>query len=377
MTHATLSVLMTNYNHAHYLPVSVGAILAQERSPTELLIVDDRSTDDSLSVLERFERERPIVRVLRNEKNVGVVANINRLVSLSSGDYIYGAAADDWVLPGFFAEAMELLERYPQAALCLSPCWLMSETGERLGMSPAEPIVDQPRYLPPDECAQLVRRHVPWISGPSCILRRDAVVAEGLYDPTLHSFCDEFLNTVLALKHGVCYIPTPRACIRMSHSGYAASSIGNTEIARRIRTRAVELMLTRYADLFPESYAREWEARFRFNIQRRALRRLYPDHEARLAQILEGDRVGYVLGNTLLSAAHRVVTLVLALYLVLRSPHLIPLLTRRRLMRALHTLARGHAASLWAKWRRLLAMTAQPTQRSSPISPCSAQRRRT
>src|SRR3954464_2600182 len=71
MNTPTLSVLMPNYNHAHYLPTSVGAILAQSYQPMEILILDDGSTDGSYSILEEFARLEPRIRLSRNERNMG------------------------------------------------------------------------------------------------------------------------------------------------------------------------------------------------------------------------------------------------------------------------------------------------------------------
>ena len=56
MTTPTLSVIMGNYNHAHYLVESIPAILNQSFRPKEFIIIDDASTDNSVEIIEGFAK---------------------------------------------------------------------------------------------------------------------------------------------------------------------------------------------------------------------------------------------------------------------------------------------------------------------------------
>ena len=72
----TVSVVLSNYNHAHFLPDALGAIVGQSYLPKEILITDDASTDNSVAVIEEFSSKFPIVRLLRNEQNIGGIGNV-------------------------------------------------------------------------------------------------------------------------------------------------------------------------------------------------------------------------------------------------------------------------------------------------------------
>src|SRR5437762_2359536 len=95
MSLPTLSVVVPNYNHAHYLPKCLAAILGQSLPPTEVIMIDDGSTDNSLEVLGQLAREHPNLHVHRNERNRGVVWTANRGIDLAQGDYLFFTAADD------------------------------------------------------------------------------------------------------------------------------------------------------------------------------------------------------------------------------------------------------------------------------------------
>src|SRR4051812_21669960 len=118
MSRSSLSVVMPNYNHSHYIGEALEAILGQTFRPMEVIVVDDASTDNSVEVIEQFVRRDSAVRLLRNEQNSGPVPTVNLGLKQASGDYVYTMAADDKILPTFFEKSMNLLAQYPQAGLC-------------------------------------------------------------------------------------------------------------------------------------------------------------------------------------------------------------------------------------------------------------------
>ena len=125
----TLSVVMANYNHGKFVRSALEAITEQSFKPTEIIVIDDCSTDDSIEVLERLEREHSNLSLVRNESNQGVISSFNRVLELATGDYVYPASADDLVLPGLFEKSMNLFTRYPRAGICTALVRIIDEEG--------------------------------------------------------------------------------------------------------------------------------------------------------------------------------------------------------------------------------------------------------
>ena len=95
MSGPTLSVILPNYNHARYLSEAIEAIASQSHAADEFLILDDASTDNSLEIIEKFQKRYSQIRVLRHEQNRGVLEANRRLFEEARGDYVFAAAADD------------------------------------------------------------------------------------------------------------------------------------------------------------------------------------------------------------------------------------------------------------------------------------------
>ena len=64
----TVAILMSVYNGAAYLWSSLTGICEQETPANEIILVDDGSTDHTLSVMQLFEKEHPQIKIIKNEK---------------------------------------------------------------------------------------------------------------------------------------------------------------------------------------------------------------------------------------------------------------------------------------------------------------------
>ena len=88
-----VSVIMPNYNSSLYIGQAVSSVVAQTYQNWELIIVDDCSTDDWVTVLEPFDDPR--IKVIRNSENCGAAASRNRAIDAATGRWIAFLDSDD------------------------------------------------------------------------------------------------------------------------------------------------------------------------------------------------------------------------------------------------------------------------------------------
>lgn len=203
MRTADISVVIANRNHARCLPRALDAVLTQSLPAREIIVIDDQSTDESASLLERYGGLFPSLRLVKNETHLGVTSSFNRGFALATSAYIVPAAADDYLLPGFFAQAMAELQRYPRAGICLAhgSC-TAGDDGPLVVNDPG--WSERPIYLSPEEVCQRVWHGLPVSAN---VIRRDALVEVGGFRPELAWYSDWFANLVIAFRHGVIHIP--------------------------------------------------------------------------------------------------------------------------------------------------------------------------
>jgi hypothetical protein len=247
MPRPLLSVFMPNYNHGRFLRRSLGRILGQSFGDIELVVIDDGSTDDSVAIIEDFARQDARVRFLRNEHNRGVIYTLNRALAETRADWVFGASADDLSLPGFFADAMRLTRAHPEAAICCGRVGMVGDSGEVFGESP-ESWAGRPGYLSPAEVASRIRRS--GVPG-TAICRRDALLAAGAYDGSLRWLADWFPYQVLALRHGVCFLPRRVALSHWTPASFSAAQRDPEASRGVLREVLLRLRSEAFADVRP------------------------------------------------------------------------------------------------------------------------------
>jgi hypothetical protein len=244
-----LSVLLPNYNHASTLPGALGALLSQRYDPFEIVAVDDGSTDESVAILAEYARRDHRVRLFENGVNLGVNATLNRALAHARGDWVYGSASDDLVLPGFFEKSMGLLLRHPHAALCCSnPASFDDATGtisdNPVGWSRRE------RYFAPRELARVMRGRA--IAGHTAIARRDCFGAAGGWAPGLRWYGDWFALLVMGFRHGVCFLPETLALFRETGASYSWAGLRHPDLQAQALGELLErLQSSEFRDLLP------------------------------------------------------------------------------------------------------------------------------
>lgn len=126
-----VSVVMSVYNGAERLRTSVESVLAQEGVDLEFIIVDDGSTDQSPTMLERFAKADPRVRVIR-QGNAGLTRALIRGCAAARGRYIARQDVGDLFLPGKLAAQIEYFSGNPRAAMISCGTRFVGPAGEIL-----------------------------------------------------------------------------------------------------------------------------------------------------------------------------------------------------------------------------------------------------
>lgn len=106
MQQPEISIILPAYNAAMYITQTINSLLQQTFTNFELLIVDDGSADNTVSIIKNFTDRRIVL--IQNEHNLGLVKTLNKAAKLCKGKYIARMDADDIALP----ERLQLQKKF-------------------------------------------------------------------------------------------------------------------------------------------------------------------------------------------------------------------------------------------------------------------------
>jgi glycosyltransferase involved in cell wall biosynthesis len=90
-----VSIALCTYNGAMYLAEQLDTLVCQTYSPIEIIVVDDCSNDETITILKAYAEKYPQFKIYQNENNLGFIANFERAVTLCTGEFIALCDQDD------------------------------------------------------------------------------------------------------------------------------------------------------------------------------------------------------------------------------------------------------------------------------------------
>ncbi len=155
-----VSVIVTNYNYAHFLQEAVDSVTNQNYKNLEIIVVDDCSTDNSADVIANLSSSRELIK-LKTPQNSGTAATRNLGLTAATGEVIAFLDADDYYYPDKIAASVAKILEYDVIGLVYSDYDI-----ERNGVKTREfKFPFNPMYL-----------------AQSCIVSTNSVIAKSVFD---------------------------------------------------------------------------------------------------------------------------------------------------------------------------------------------------
>lgn len=183
----SITVLMPVYNAARFLKEAIESILNQTWGNFEFLIVDDGSSDDSVSIIRSYSDPR--IRLVLNDTNLGLSPTLNKGLGLAQGAFIARMDADDVSAPIRLERQRHAFLKDPELVGVSTAVTILNVHGEPLSMLPV---------LVGDEQIRRALSVTNPLAHASMMFRRDAVLALGGYNPDTNPVEDFDLWTRLS-----------------------------------------------------------------------------------------------------------------------------------------------------------------------------------
>ena len=209
-----VSVIVPNYNHARFLTERIDSILQQDYQDYELILLDDKSTDNSAEVLASYATHPKVSHLIVNDVNSGSpFIQWQKGLELAQGEYIWLAESDDVAAPDFLSTLSACAKSQPDIALAFARSYRIDEHGNNQGFNAWGEVIEPSRWESPfvndgdNEIANfLIHRNT--IPNASAVLFKKALGLKHISDIVDFRYCGDWLFWILLASHGnVAYRP--------------------------------------------------------------------------------------------------------------------------------------------------------------------------
>lgn len=226
MEQPVISVVMPAYNAADHIGSAVESILDQTFEDFELVVVDDGSTDQTVSVVESYKDDR--IRTIRLGGNTGIPSARNRGTEAARGQYVACHDADDRSHPERFERQVAYLDGREEVAAVGTGAVLVDEYGKRIAR---RHVFTTPSLADLVEVCHFVHA--------SMLFRRSALEAVGGYDEWFATAEDYDLILRLADEFEVRNVDEPLYEVQLHGDSAYASQLKEVWLYDRLAAKKV------------------------------------------------------------------------------------------------------------------------------------------
>ncbi|MFM4704352.1 glycosyltransferase [Aeromonas bivalvium] len=215
-----VSILIPVFNHEKYIEECLTSIINLTYSNIEVLICDDGSADNSLSIVKAWCLQHPGLNVkVFTQENKGVCHTLNRLLSEASGEFITICASDDALLPDSISLRLAAMHSDPAIEAVIGDAVVINGDSVEVNRSAMKSLYNANfSALAARPARELVFN---WsVVGPTLLVKRSLYNKIGMYDPNLLVEDRDFYLRCLAIN-GLKFIPDIVAKYRV-HSDNAS-----------------------------------------------------------------------------------------------------------------------------------------------------------
>ncbi|HWY37460.1 MAG TPA: glycosyltransferase family 2 protein [Bacteroidia bacterium] len=225
---ARISIITVTYNSAQTLEQTIQSVLLQDHEDVEYIVVDGRSSDDTLSVIRNYRHK---IDHFISEKDDGLYHALNKGIALATGDIIGILHADDFYISDD----------------------VLTAVAETFKMNDADAVYADLYYVDKDNTDKIVRK---WRSGnytpgkflwgwmpphPAFFVKKEMYNRYGVFNTSLRSAADYELMLRLIHKHKIKLAYLPQYIVKMRTGGQSNASIANRVKANKEDRKAWEL----------------------------------------------------------------------------------------------------------------------------------------
>lgn len=220
-----VTVCIPVFNGEAFIGDTLEALLQQDYESYEVIVIDNASEDKTREIVKNFEDRG--VRLLVNEKNLGMTGNFNECLKHAEGDYVQILCSDDRLANDCLKKKVAALEANPSCVMCVSATEIRDDDGK---VRMVRRSFSRDMMIKGSDMIKKSFRKRNLYGEPSNVLIRTSAISDGTgFDPQMYYAVDWEFWLRLSLKGDVYYINEPLAAFYMRSGSETGSLLKKKE----------------------------------------------------------------------------------------------------------------------------------------------------
>ncbi len=220
-----ISICIPTYNSSAYIRETIQSVLQQTYPFIECVVVDDCSADDTVDIVKSFQDSR--IRLVVNEKNLGMTGNWNKCLHLAQGRYMKLLCADDLLHPDAIAREYAAIRKRAGVQMVVSDTSLIDLHNRKVGAYKRWPVFGQADGKKLAKVSIMLNN---FFGAPCNVLFSRATALElGGFDPAFTYILDFDLWIGLACRGDVYVLHRELNDFRIRHDSNTGTMLGEKQ----------------------------------------------------------------------------------------------------------------------------------------------------
>ena len=226
MNELKISVVTGTYNRSQRVKNMVLKAWDQSVKPYEIIVSDDNSTDDTLTVLKTLQKSIPVLKIIKNKLNSGGVPNWNKAINSASGDVIAWCSDDDEFEYEHLENSINKLKEDDSIDLIHSSFINVENFNDKFVYEKTKLKSDSEIIITKENVIKYLQVNYNWPFHPSTLVFRKKLWNEvGQFDPNYElADTDWFIRVAMSSK--ICYLPV-YGVKNYRHQGNWSNDVGS------------------------------------------------------------------------------------------------------------------------------------------------------
>lgn len=194
-----VSICIPTFNRASMVGLAIDSALNQTYKDIEVVVVDNASTDNIEEVIAEYKDPR--LRLIKNNKNIGIFGNFNRCVEVSKGEFLHILHSDDYIEPEFIETCINFFDAHQQVALTFTSKIIHTKDAVKEYIFADSNVI----FNPPDGFKRLLKNGN-FINCPSVIIRKSVYEVIGNYSLEYPYAGDYYQWLKIAKTYGIAHV---------------------------------------------------------------------------------------------------------------------------------------------------------------------------